>query len=137
MILVSKPSHHDATEFTPAIAENALFLPGLSPVMDKPVQLTFDGGRLTSDTGVLVLAEIERHFGIAERLGRCLDDPRSPDRVRHGLAEMIRFRMLMIAAGYEDANGCDALRADPAFKMALGQYGQNWLSQEAIMNEPG
>jgi hypothetical protein len=34
---------------------------------------------------------------------------------------MIRFRMLMIAAGYEDANDCDALRADPAFKMAVGR----------------
>jgi len=41
--------------------------------------------------------------------------------VRHGLAEMIRFRALMIAAGYEDANDCDALRDDPAFKMAVGR----------------
>ena len=121
MILVLKQSHHDPTEFTPAMAENASFLPGLSPVMGKPVQLAFDGGRLTSDAGVLVLAEIERRLGIAERLSACLDDPRSPDRIRHDLAEMIRFRMLMIAAGYEDANDCDALRADPAFKMAVGR----------------
>jgi len=41
--------------------------------------------------------------------------------VQHGLAEMIRYRALLIAAGYEDANDCDALRADPAFKMALGR----------------
>ena len=34
---------------------------------------------------------------------------------------MIRFRALLIAAGYEDANDCDALRADPAFKMAVGR----------------
>jgi hypothetical protein len=34
---------------------------------------------------------------------------------------MIRFRVLLIAAGYPDANDCDALRADPAFKMALGR----------------
>ena len=33
---------------------------------------------------------------------------------------MIRFRA-PIAAGYEDANDCDALRADPAFKMAVGR----------------
>ena len=121
MILVLKQFHHDATEFTPTMAENAPFLPGLSPVMVKPVQLAFDGGRLTSDGGVLVLAEIERRLGIAERLSSCLNDPRSPDRIRHDLAEMIRFRMLMIAAGYEDANDCDALRADPAFKMAVGR----------------
>ncbi len=47
--------------------------------------------------------------------------PRAPDRVEHGLAEMIRFRALLIAAGYEDGNDCDALRADPAFKMAIGR----------------
>jgi hypothetical protein len=34
---------------------------------------------------------------------------------------MIRFRTLMIAAGYPDANDCDALRTDPAFKMAVGR----------------
>ena len=59
----------------------------------------FDGSRLASDVGVLVLAEFERQFGVVDRLARCIGDPRSPDRVRHRLAEMIRFRMLMIAAG--------------------------------------
>jgi hypothetical protein len=103
------------------MADDALFLPGLSPVAGKPVQVTFDAGRLTSDGGVLMLAEIERKLGIAERLARCVDDPRAPARVQHGLAEMIRFRALLIAAGYEDANDCDALRADPAFKMATGR----------------
>ena len=121
MILVLTQFHHDPTEFTPAMVENAPFLSGLSPIMGKPVQLAFDGGRLTSDAGVLVLAEIEQRLGIAERLSACLDDPRSSDRIRHGLAEMIRFRMLMVAGGYEDANDCDALRADPAFKIAVGR----------------
>jgi hypothetical protein len=83
--------------------------------------VAFDGGRLTSDAGVLVLAEIERRLGIAERLARCLPDPRAPEQVRHTLVEMIRFRILLIAAGYPDANDCDALRSDPAFKMALGR----------------
>ena len=43
------------------------------------------------------------------------------ERVRHTLAEMIRFRVLLIAAGYPDANDCDTLRSDPAFKMAVGR----------------
>ena len=83
------------------MAENAPFLPGLSPVDGKPVHITFDAGRLTSDAGVLLLAEVERRLGLAERLARCLADPRAPERVRHTLAEMIRFRMLLIAAGLE------------------------------------
>jgi len=103
------------------MADDAPFLPGLSPVAGKPVQVAFDGGRLSSDGGVLVLAEVERRLGIAERLARCIEDPRTPDRVGHGLAEMIRYRALLIAAGYEDANDCDALRADPALKMAVGR----------------
>ena len=82
----------------PPWPEDALFLPGLSPVDGRPVHLAFDGGRLTSDGGVLVLAEIERRLGIAERLAGCIADPRAPERVRHGLAEMIRYRALMIAA---------------------------------------
>ena len=96
--------------------------PSLLTVAHKAMQIRFDGGRLTSDAGVLVLAEIERRLRIAERLARCILDPRAPGRVRHGIAEMIRFRILLIAAGYPDANDCDALRTDPAFKMALGRF---------------
>ena len=125
------------------MADDAPFFPGLSPVAGTPVQVTFDAGRLTSDGGVLVLAEIERRLGIAERLARCIEDPRAPARVEHGLAEMIRFRALLIAAGYEDGNDCDALRADPGFKMAVGRLpesGADLCSQPTISrleNLPG
>ena len=125
------------------MAEHAPFLPGLSPVRGKPVHATFDGGRLTSDAGVLVLAEIERRLKLAERLARCLTDPRAPERVRHTPAEMIRFRTLLIAAGYADANDCDALRIDPAFKMAVGRLpesGEDLCSQPTMCrleNLPG
>jgi Transposase DDE domain group 1 len=91
------------------------------PIAGKAVRAAFDGGRLMSDAGLPILAEIKRRLGIAERLARCLADPRAPERVRHTLVEMVRFRVLLIAAGYPDANDCDALRSDPAFKMALGR----------------
>jgi hypothetical protein len=94
-------------------------LPGLSPVQGKAIVARFDGGRLSSEGGVLALREIERRLGVADRLAACLKDPRAPERVGHRLAEIIRFRMLMIAAGYEDGNDADALRRDPMFKLAL------------------
>ncbi len=125
------------------MAEHAPFLPGLSPVGGKPVHVAFDGGRLTSDAGVLVLAEIERKLGIAERLARCIEDPRDPQRVSHSLAEMIRFRALLVAAGYPDGNDCDVLRADPAFKLAVGRLpesGDDLCSQPTMSrleNLPG
>ena len=93
----------------------------LPAITGRMVHANFDGGRLTSDAGVLVLAEIDRRLGIAERLARCIADPRAPDRVHHTVAEMIRFRVLLIAAGYPDANDCDTLRSDPVFKMAVGR----------------
>jgi hypothetical protein len=52
--------------------------------------LTFDGGQMTSDTGISLLAAIEQRLEISARLADCIGDPRAPERVRHTLAEMIR-----------------------------------------------
>ena len=105
------------------------FLPGLSPVQGKTVVARFDGGRLSSEGGLLALREIERRLGLADRLANCLVDPRVPERVVHRLAEIIRFRMLMIAAGYEDGNDADALRRDPMFKLAQTLFGEQSSSR--------
>ena len=82
----------------------------LSPVADKEIVARFDGGRLSSDGGVLLLREIERRHWIADRLAACLVDPRAPSRIHHGHAEMIRARMMAIACGYEDCDDLDALQ---------------------------
>ena len=98
-----------------------LMLPllGLSPVSGKTVVAKFDGGLLSSDGGILVLREVEHRIRIADRLAACMVDPRAADQITHSLAEIIRFRLLMIAAGYEDGNDASSLRCDPMFKMAL------------------
>ena len=110
------------------------FLPGLSAVQAKAVIARFDGGQLSSEGGLLVLREIEGRLGVADRLAACLKDPRAPEKVVHRLAEIIRFRMLMIAAGYEDGNDADALRRDPMFKLALDRLpsGEELCSQSTI-----
>src|SRR3954464_6276561 len=98
-------------------------LPGLSPVSGKAVVAKFDGGLLSSDGGVLALREVEQRLRVADRLAACIDDPRAPDQITHTLADIIRFRLLMIAAGYEDGNDAAELRRDPLFKMALDRAG--------------
>jgi hypothetical protein len=110
------------------------FLPGLPPVQGKAVIARFDGGQLSSEGGLLVLREIEGRLGVADRLAACLKDPRAPEKVVHRLAEIIRFRMLMIAAGYEDGNDADRLRGDPMFKLALDRLpsGEELCSQSTI-----
>ena len=93
-------------------------LPGLSPVAGRPVKACFDGGSLSSDAGVLVLREVEGRLGVAERLARCLDDPRDPALITHSLADMIRFRMLMIAAWSRPCISVTLLRAAVSCIMA-------------------
>ncbi len=90
-------------------------------VARKKVSASFDGGMLSSDAGVLLLGNIEHRIGIARRLSLCLKDRRDPDLVKHTVEEMLRLRVLAIAAGYEDANDFDRLRYDPIFKMAAGR----------------
>ena len=92
---------------------------GLSSVSGKKVVANFDGGLLSSDGGVLVLREVAQQLSLAERLAGCIRDPRNPDLVTHRIADLFLFRLLMIAAGYEDGNDAGFLRADPVFKMAL------------------
>lgn len=91
----------------------------LSPVNGKPILLGFDGADMSSDAGLTLLREIERKAGLAQRLAGCLSDPRDPEKVQHILCDIIRFRVMMIAAGYEDGNDAASLRHDPSFKLAL------------------
>ena len=97
----------------PARVDTTPALPGLSPVCGKPIIASFDGGKLSSDGGVVALREIEARLSIAKRLAACVADPRAPERVVHSMADILRFRMLMIAAGYEDANDAASLRHEP------------------------
>src|SRR3954470_9339100 len=107
MIWLLKPDHPKTTEFAAAMTESTGILPGLPAVAGKPVHVAFDGGRLTSEAGLLQLSVVEQRLGIADRLAACIEDPRNSERVRHGLAEMIRYRALE-AVGYPDGNDCDA-----------------------------
>ena len=90
-------------------------------VRGRKITADFDGGRLTSDGGVMLLAMAERRLGIAARLGAVVPDHRDPARITHTVADMIRARIFAIAMGYEDADDLDHLRRDPAFKLACGR----------------
>ena len=87
----------------------------------KKVTAAFDGGRLTSDGGVMLLGVAERRLGIADRLAGLIIDRRNPLLITHSVADILRARMLAIACGYEDADDLDDLRTDPGFKLACGR----------------
>lgn len=92
------------------------------PLLDpKPVQVDFSGGTLSSDGGLLLLAQLDQCMGLTARVAACLSDPRLPERITHPLLLLIRQRVYQIAAGYEDCNDANRLREDPALKIAVGR----------------
>lgn len=62
-------------------------------VRRKKLTAAFDGGRLTSDGGVLLLAQAERDMRVCEQLAACIADPRDPSRVIHTLPDILRARI--------------------------------------------
>ena len=103
------------------MVENTPLPFSLPSLRRKKVTAAFDGGRITSDGGVLLLSAIETRIGIADRLARLINDPRNSLLVTHSVADILRARMFAIACGYEDADDLDHLRTDPGFKLACGR----------------
>ncbi|MGL4443399.1 MAG: IS1380 family transposase [Alsobacter sp.] len=104
-------------------------------VQRKKVTAAFDGGRITSDGGVMLLAQAECRLGIGGKLAAAIPDHRDPDRTVHRLADILRARIFAIACGYEDADDLDSLRFDPAFKLACGRLpdsGRDLCSQPTV-----
>ena len=115
----------------------------LPAVRGKKLTAAFDGGRLSSDGGVMLLAAAARRMGIAGKLAAVIPDGRDPTRVVHPLPEILLARVLAIACGYADADVLDRLRTDPAFKLACGRLpesGVDLMSQPTLSrweNAPG
>ncbi len=101
----------------------------------KKVTAAFDGGLISSDGGVLLLAGVDKRLGLIDTLAALIPDHRDPARITHAVADIMRARVLAIACGYEDGNDLDDLRRDPAFKLACGRLpesGSDLASQPTI-----
>lgn len=97
---------------------DAPILPGLSSVDGLDIHARFDGGAMSSNGGALLLREAGRARKLSTLLASCIADARDPARVVHSYASMIQARMVAIACGQEDCDDLDALRHDPALKIA-------------------
>jgi hypothetical protein len=129
------PMSLESDAATPAMIEDILLPFALPSVQRKKVTAAFDGGRMTSDGGVMLLGCIEKALGIAARLAALISDPRDPRHITHSVADILRARILASACGYEDANDLDHLRSDPGFKLACGRLadsGADLCSQPTV-----
>ena len=91
----------------------------------KEVVCRFDGGDITSDAGLLLLAQADKKIGLSQAFSEAIVDKRQQSKVKHDLPTLLRERLYAIAQGYPDANDLDTLKADPALKVACDQRPQS------------
>lgn len=102
----------------PANIKTPLHLP---PLEDKAILVDFDGGRLSSDGGLILLGDPDDQIGLTRELAAVLRDPRDPRRIDFTNHDLLKQRVFQIVAGYEDANDANTLRHDPILKLLLGR----------------
>jgi|SRR5215469_12719884 len=93
----------------------------------RRVVAQFEGGRISSDGGALLLRQVDRKLGLLRRLAACFRDGRDPTRVEHRLPEMLAQRIFGLALGYEDLNDHEQLRCDPLLAL---------LAEKRALEEP-
>lgn len=87
----------------------------------RQVIANFEGGRITSDAGIVLMAELDKKLGLTARFAECFRDHRNLSYVDYSVIELLAQRVYGIILGYEDVNDHDKLRYDPALAIALGK----------------
>ena len=94
---------------------------GFAPVEGRAVVAAFDGGRMTSDAGAMLLGATDGQLRLIERFGGCFTDHRAAALVEHTVPGLVGQRVFGIALGYEDLIDHDQLRHDPVMAVLGGK----------------
>src|SRR5579871_6709514 len=86
----------------------------------KRIELSFDGGQVCSDGGILLLRKADEKLELLEVAAHCVGDRRRPDLVSHTVLDLLRQRVYSIAAGYEDCNDASRLNRDAMHLLVAG-----------------
>ena len=102
-------------------------------LFDKPLFAKFNQEQASSDGGAVLLKAAERVYGLVKAFARCLSDKRSPEKIRHTLADLIGQRIFGIACGHPDCNDAEHLADDPIHKLLLGR---DPVAGESLASQP-
>ncbi|BAY66973.1 transposase (plasmid) [Calothrix brevissima NIES-22] len=90
-------------------------------VKSCPVIVNFKGEPVTSDAGLILIAELDKKRDITSRFAACFKDYRDPKKISHPVQSLIAQRIYGLIMGYEDINDHETLRHDPIFALAVGK----------------
>ncbi len=96
----------------------------MGEAQNRPFQLSFNsslkvdfqGSRVTSDDGLLLVRELDERLGLGELIEQHLADARGKN-TQLPLTDMVRQSIYSRLAGYEDVNDAERLSQDPAFRL--------------------
>src|SRR5256885_7626180 len=94
---------------------------GFAPVEGRAVVAAFDGGKMTSDAGAVLLGATVRAIGLVDRFADCFTDSRAADLIEHAVRTLVGQRIFALALGYEDLVDHDELRHDPTMAVLAGK----------------
>lgn len=94
---------------------------GFAPVEGHAVVAAFDGGKMTSDAGAMLLGAADRAVRLIERFAGCFKDHRAAELIEHTVPTLIGQRVFGVALGYEDLIDHDELRHDPVMAVLAGK----------------
>ena len=87
---------------------------------DGRIRLQFQGGKVTTDGGLLAVRELDEVLGLTELAEVTLADTRPGRNVQHDQVALLRQAVYSRLAGYEDLNDAQRLRVDPAMRTVVG-----------------
>jgi hypothetical protein len=80
------------------------------------LRVDFQGARVTSDGGLLLVRELDEQLGLSELIERYLKDARGKN-TQLPLTDLVRQSVYSRLAGYEDVNDAERLSQGPAFRL--------------------
>ena len=97
----------------------------MGEIQDGPFQLSFNpslkvdfqGSRVTSDGGLILVRELDEHLGFGDLIAQHLIDSRRGKNTQFPLADLLRQSVYSRIAGYEDVNDAERLWQDPTFRL--------------------
>ena len=94
---------------------------GFARAESRAVVAAFDGGKMTSDAGALLLGATDQAIRLVDRFAKCFADSRAPELIEHTVGTMVGQRIFALALGYEDLVDHDQLRHDPTMAVLAGK----------------
>ncbi len=81
------------------------------------LKVDFQGSRVTSDGGLILVRELDERLGFGELIAQHLTDSRLGKNTQLPLADLLRQSVYSRIAGYEDVNDAERLSQDPTFRL--------------------